>query len=631
LREASNVKDFLSTTALLDRFNEDLWRELRPQDPLDILNRVYRSNFFLSQMDDDPTWYRYNTLYRGVIRKWAKSSSPEAFRQTYRKAALWFIRKGLFEDGFYHAFASEDFEFAADLLEDYLLFLGEQCDSATCVQWLSRFPRDVLTGRPLLRFIECILKLDPLELVDIEVIIEDIGRHQDQAFLRYGEAKNRLCKDLLAYFQDILPYLRNAGSSDINRHVGEVLQKLSSNNSVLRMFVKEIITEGRFLDDGWALWQCSLKGVPILMLLSGSVVGRIIWARSAAYAERRRLNLSRAEGVLHDAFLFLESKNLSDAPVSKLLYPPFAWVCYFRGRLDDAFEYASIGLRHMEWTKSAFGVQEGNLLLALIHIARRELKEARDHVNKMLVVTRSTAPVETIPVFEAFAAWASLFTGDTDIAKEWRRPARRLSLDEPFSYLRTVECMTEAVFLYREGAYRQCADMLKTPPEQYPNLIIGEHIIDICLLRAAALEALGDHRGSEAMLENAIALSQRGGYVQQFATYSAMIAPVFKRMASGRNDLELFSYVRTFLNAASTHDSGVNPTAESKDLRIDLTPREIDVLNLIAAGCRNNEIAEKMFVSLSTVKTHIAHIFDKLSVKTRLQAIQYAKKTDNHD
>lgn len=57
-----------------------------------------------------------------------------------------------------------------------------------------------------------------------------------------------------------------------------------------------------------------------------------------------------------------------------------------------------------------------------------------------------------------------------------------------------------------------------------------------------------------------------------------------------------------------------------------ITPRELEILELIAGGMSNREIAEKLFVSENTVKTHSSRIFDKLDAKRRTQAVQIAKE-----
>jgi NarL family two-component system response regulator LiaR len=61
--------------------------------------------------------------------------------------------------------------------------------------------------------------------------------------------------------------------------------------------------------------------------------------------------------------------------------------------------------------------------------------------------------------------------------------------------------------------------------------------------------------------------------------------------------------------------------------QLGITPRELEILTLIAAGMSNREIAEKLFVSENTVKTHSSRLFDKLNARRRTQAVQIAKES----
>jgi len=65
---------------------------------------------------------------------------------------------------------------------------------------------------------------------------------------------------------------------------------------------------------------------------------------------------------------------------------------------------------------------------------------------------------------------------------------------------------------------------------------------------------------------------------------------------------------------------------DSKREALGITPRELEVLELIAQGLSNREIAEKLFVSENTVKTHSSRVFDKLGAKRRTQAVQLGKE-----
>ena len=65
---------------------------------------------------------------------------------------------------------------------------------------------------------------------------------------------------------------------------------------------------------------------------------------------------------------------------------------------------------------------------------------------------------------------------------------------------------------------------------------------------------------------------------------------------------------------------------ERRQAELGITPRELEILGLIAAGLSNREIAERLFVSENTVKTHSSRLFDKLGAKRRTQAVQLGKE-----
>jgi NarL family two-component system response regulator LiaR len=65
---------------------------------------------------------------------------------------------------------------------------------------------------------------------------------------------------------------------------------------------------------------------------------------------------------------------------------------------------------------------------------------------------------------------------------------------------------------------------------------------------------------------------------------------------------------------------------EARRERLGITPRELEILEAVAAGLSNREIAERLYVSENTVKTHAARLFDKLGARRRTQAVQLAKE-----
>lgn len=65
---------------------------------------------------------------------------------------------------------------------------------------------------------------------------------------------------------------------------------------------------------------------------------------------------------------------------------------------------------------------------------------------------------------------------------------------------------------------------------------------------------------------------------------------------------------------------------EARQAELGITPRELEILEAMAAGLSNREIAERLYVSENTVKTHAGRLYEKLSARRRTQAVQHAKK-----
>jgi len=102
------------------------------------------------------------------------------------------------------------------------------------------------------------------------------------------------------------------------------------------------------------------------------------------------------------------------------------------------------------------------------------------------------------------------------------------------------------------------------------------------------------------------------------------IALAIRSAAAGQTVLDPIVQA-SLLRAASSPGAATSPTlSESAALPNDLTPREADVLRAIAAGHSNAEIAAELFISEVTVKSHINHLFAKISARSRAEAVRFA-------
>src|SRR5262249_20131384 len=157
----------------------------------------------------------------------------------------------------------------------------------------------------------------------------------------------------------------------------------------------------------------------------------------------------------------------------------------------------------------------------------------------------------------------------------------------------------------------------------------------ILAVRAMALRALGDLAGALVTIERALTIGEPEGYLRVFVDEGAPMATLLRR-ARGRGIAPEYTakLLEAFGEAGSGHSDLTAPYSTSTvtprlgvpgQLVEPLTGREREVLRLIASGASNQEIGRVLVVSTATVKKHIHHIFGKLSVKSRTQAVARAK------
>jgi LuxR family maltose regulon positive regulatory protein len=146
-------------------------------------------------------------------------------------------------------------------------------------------------------------------------------------------------------------------------------------------------------------------------------------------------------------------------------------------------------------------------------------------------------------------------------------------------------------------------------------------LIKILVLQARTLQV--DEKVDQAVstLERALSLAEPEGYVRTFIDEGEPMARLL-RLALSRGISP--DYVARLL--AALGEEAVLSSSAMQALIEPLTARELEVLRLIVAGLSNPEIAEELFIAVSTVKSHINHIYGKLGVESRTQAVIKAQE-----
>jgi LuxR family maltose regulon positive regulatory protein len=150
-RQPEQVRSFLLHTAVLDRLSAPLCDAVTGTgDSKGMLESLERHNLFVVPLDDERHWYRYHHLFADVLQARLMEEQPKQVAELHRRASEWYEHSGLPSEAIHHAFAAEDFERAAGLLELEALAMLMSRQEDRFLGWLKALPDELLKTRPAL-------------------------------------------------------------------------------------------------------------------------------------------------------------------------------------------------------------------------------------------------------------------------------------------------------------------------------------------------------------------------------------------------------------------------------------------------------------------------------------------------
>jgi LuxR family maltose regulon positive regulatory protein len=159
-------------------------------------------------------------------------------------------------------------------------------------------------------------------------------------------------------------------------------------------------------------------------------------------------------------------------------------------------------------------------------------------------------------------------------------------------------------------------------------------VIELRALQALAQAAIGDDADAVSTIAAALLLACPRGYVRVFTDEGAAMARLLRRLIAAQSSDATAASDVPFDCLARLQESFTTTPAPGRVDRVDaghglvdpLTDRELEVLQLVATGSRNADVAEQLVVTLDTVKKHVSHILDKLGATNRTEAVARARK-----
>jgi len=367
------------------------------------------------------------------------------------------------------------------------------------------------------------------------------------------------------------------------------------------------------------------------------------WANSDEWLVLLRVGLDlgavqRAQGRLGAAlntYRRLESKaGTTASALAGMAQVGAAIVFYERDELAAAAAQAAAGVERCRRLVYGPPLVTGLITLARIRLALGDPAGAHAAITEAETAMPGIGD-QRVPLGPRRAE-VMLATGNVAEAVNWVRD-RGLAVDDEPVYPRDEAYAVLARVLIATGDPAPVVPML----ERWRVLAEAQgrvaHVLAGQVLQAVAHAALGNEPAALAVLARALTLAAPEGYLRLFLNEGAVVADLLRTLLIGRRLESLAApekVPRAFLTrlcaAFERQGTPVLPAAPSgavaaPGLVVPLSRREQEVLGLVAAGKPNQAIARELFIGLDTVKRHVSHLFVKLDVSNRTEAVARAR------
>ena len=257
----------------------------------------------------------------------------------------------------------------------------------------------------------------------------------------------------------------------------------------------------------------------------------------------------------------------------------------------------------------------------LVHFAAGELLAGEGRLREAIDELRLAER------FQALLATAHVLTGATresialiqlrlaDVASVRASVSRLTSDDRAFG----EALVTAAALALAEGRDQVAIDAVAPVIEGLTPVVRTGTIVQGLVLSAIARDGLGDRRGAEADLERALDLAEPDGLVYPFLMTPAL--SLLERPHHETSHAALLADLRDVLRGVAPKPRGETPAAQLEQL----SGTELRVLRYLPSNLSAGEIANELYVSTSTVKTHMRHIYEKLDAHSRGDAVARAR------
>ncbi len=616
-REPDPVRQLLLRTSILDRVNGELADQLLGANGSEAaLLELENAGAFVYSMDRERSWFRYHALFADLLRLELRRVDPRAIPQLHGTAAAWYAEHGFPIEAIRHAQAAGNWPYAAALVGQHGFSIALDGSFATVRALLEPFPRDALDNPELAAF-----------LAYGEVI-----RPSLDTAISYLALAERRASEVPAERRQTFEAMLAAARLTLARWRGDHSMAVRDVPALVEPSTVETVGQIAVANDLRAVALMSLGIVEVWAGIPDEAERHLREAADLARRIRRpyveqgclahlavavaRHSITAARDLAMQALAILERYGWLSEPVVPMVLATIGAADVLQGRVDEArawLDRAERALRpNVEPTKGILvrysrGLQR--LGQGRPSDAVAEFAEAQ-RLQSVLVASDPLAIAA-----RALAAQTLARLGDTARARALLTPASDADLQVGETRIAL------AAICLADRDPRGALDAIAPVLDRSAPVIVDYSLPTAWLVDGLARDALGDARAAEDDVERALDLAETDGLILPFLfTPARALLERHPRHRTAHG--ALLAGVLDVLAGTSLPAARRDATAPAEPL----TDSEIRVLRYLPSNLSAPEIAAEIFLSTSTVKTHMRHIYEKLGAHKRSEAVDLARE-----
>lgn len=638
-RQPADIQEFLFQTALLTRFSGPLCDAVTGRTGSQkILEYLERSHLFVIPLDNERGWYRYHHLFAEMLRRRAQEQDQLHGRnqrnEVYRRATQWYVEQGQVMEAIEYALASEDGDYAAELIESSLGPLVARGQFVTLLQWLKRLPPAVLRARPRLCVARARIAMYQHELDEAQTWLS----HTQNALAASPMPDQEMVGEAHSISVDLA----------LNRgHIHETIQLATS--ALAQLPETQIRSRGEILfylgiayfwDDQYAeAVEATIQAAHLLAQAGNILTGLYAWVNLARYSNTQG-KLREAMAALDQGWAFAQRHNAHELPLMGTFHNNRGETYYEWNQLDAAEENFLRAIDLSTQARNPRTALRGYSLLIPVYRAKGQEQAAEETLQHALRhMQQNQLPPIIIDECSRTIIRKWLDDGNMAAVEDWIK-RRGLIVDAPdAAAIRGLEpeYFLVARYLARQNNLTAASELLASLAASAQS--VGKMALYIAIqgYHALILEQLGDERSAQKLLADVLEIAEPEGFIRTFVdegrAMQKLIAAVQSRLtpkaqAYAAQLLQVFGgspSAQQFTSPQTASQPSHLITDNGEVLVERLSERELEVLRLVDEGLSDSQIAAKLVLAVGTVKRHLNNIYGKLGVHTRTQALARAR------